>query len=1017
MNIPLRLFTIVLLLLAGSAASATTFTVSNTNDAGTGSLRAAIIAANADNTATTASPHIINATGISGTISLQSSLPLLIRPMTINGPGASSLTITRGVAATFGIIEVDDLNPITIRGVTITNGKDSFRGGAIFYEGILTLINTRLSGNEAKDGGAIYTFSGTVILINTTVSGNTATESGGGIYNNHGQLIIRGSTFSGNSASFGGGALASNGIRTVTIDSTTFSGNSALQGGGAISNFDSPMTLTHVTISGNTGRSGGGIHNNNDESELRLSHCTVTGNTASNNTASEGHGGGIYNHSGTLTLDTTTVSDNRAMGGTTTKGSGGGIYYNDHDHPLTLTNSIISDNTASEHGGGIFVDDGTLTILRSTISDNSVTSSSTSRHGGGIFLDEGRLSVAYSTISGNTAGSGAGIYATNASATLTSSTISGNVASADLFILGGGIYSGGGELEMTACTVNGNNASSGGGIWRGGGEARITSTTFTNDTAGEGGGMTCSGGTVTIDSSTFSRNIASVSSGGGIIALNTSITVTNTTISHNSAERDGGGIYHYDDDLSLTNITISHNSAHHGGGIFNDEGGVEVINSTIDSNDAHSDGGGICNDEGTIETMNATIAGNEAGAFGGGISNHGIVSLLLFSTTIANNRAGVQGGGLYKTTGTLLTRNIIIAGNDATGGPDVYGTINSQGHNIIGNTSGNSGGVGSDKLNVNPQLGPLQNNGGPTLTMAINCTSPALDAGDNTIAPTSDQRGEPRITDGNCDGTATIDIGAYEFQNDFPPTIVLSSSPIELSPVNHNYQTVNLSSVVTDVTEHAGACTAFTASDVVITRVTSDEPEDANGGGDGNTVDDIAIASNCKSVKLRAERDGNGNGRVYRIYVRVADGCGNADEKSFKVSVRKGNGAAVENSVAYSETSSCSTAHKEVIPLPLPLPQSQPRQPAAEPGISLMESYPNPFSTSTVIGYSIGTAGAVRLTVFDISGRAVATLVDEVEGAGTYSVLFNSGELPDGTYYYTLESNGEQRTGSMVLMK
>jgi hypothetical protein len=100
------------------------------------------------------------------------------------------------------------------------------------------------------------------------------------------------------------------------------------------------------------------------------------------------------------------------------------------------------------------------------------------------------------------------------------------------------------------------------------------------------------------------------------------------------------------------------------------------------------------------------------------------------------------------------------AGNTAPTGPDLYGNLGSLGHNLIGNTDGGSDFDPTNFLNVDPLLGPLQVNGGPTFTMALQCGSPAIDAGDNTDDPDWDQRGEgfPRIVNG------IIDIGAYEVQ-------------------------------------------------------------------------------------------------------------------------------------------------------------------------------------------------------------------------------------------------------------
>src|SRR5215216_3367320 len=80
-------------------------------------------------------------------------------------------------------------------------------------------------------------------------------------------------------------------------------------------------------------------------------------------------------------------------------------------------------------------------------------------------------------------------------------------------------------------------------------------------------------------------------------------------------------------------------------------------------------------------------------------------------------------------------------------------------------------------------------------------------------------------------------------------------------------------------------CAALSVNDVVIEKVTSDEPDNAPGNNDGNTVNDIVIAANCKSVQLRAERDGTRNGRVYVVTLRVSDASGNTTRSVFRVSV------------------------------------------------------------------------------------------------------------------------------------
>ena len=117
-----------------------------------------------------------------------------------------------------------------------------------------------------------------------------------------------------------------------------------------------------------------------------------------------------------------------------------------------------------------------------------------------------------------------------------------------------------------------------------------------------------------------------------------------------------------------------------------------------------------------------------------------------------------------------------------------------------------------------------------------------------------------------------------------PPTITLTGQAITLWSPNHKYKTVNLSQLVNNASD---SCGGNLTENVVISQVSSDEPEDAPGGGDGNTVNDIVIAPNCKSVQLRAERQGDGNGRVYTIIFKVQDAAGNTTTETAKVRVPK----------------------------------------------------------------------------------------------------------------------------------
>ncbi len=266
-----------------------------------------------------------------------------------------------------------------------------------------------------------------------------------------------------------------------------------------------------------------------------------------------------------------------------------------------------------------------------------------------------------------------------------------------------------------------------------------------------GGGAVNSRGTVTISNSIITNNIA-IEAGGGIFSRGT-LTVNNSTIRNNTAS-----------DMGLGSS---------GGGIFT-RGTATITNSTISNNQATdigggSEAGGIFSRD-MITVHNSTISGNSATS-GGGIFVRDTGDLV--NVTITNNSA-TDGGGIYDNGGSVINcRNAIIAGNTATvSSPDFFGVATSQGSNLIGNTSGSSGWIISDKLDMSPVLGVLANNGGRTLTHALLAGSPAIDAGDNCVVSscisppfTTDQRGFPRQFEGGTFSLLlNVDIGAFEYR-------------------------------------------------------------------------------------------------------------------------------------------------------------------------------------------------------------------------------------------------------------
>ncbi|CAN5262307.1 hypothetical protein BH10ACI1_BH10ACI1_23780 [soil metagenome] len=249
------------------------------------------------------------------------------------------------------------------------------------------------------------------------------------------------------------------------------------------------------------------------------------------------------------------------------------------------------------------------------------------------------------------------------------------------------------------------------------------------------------------------------------------VRISDLRISRGFSSGAGGGVtVESGGNLTLNNCLISGNSATDGGGVYGSSGSIITItNSTIYGNVADYRGGGVFTGGGTLVLVNSTIFGNEAPVGGVAVISNGSATILNCTIT-GNSTAGFPfsyiagffnvGGLLSDGSSTVNLKNTIIAKNIASGANsyiDVESAVTSQGNNLIGNTTGGSGFVASDLLNVaNPQLGGFANNGGATYTVSLLTGSPAINAGNNTGAPATDQRGVARPQG------AAVDIGAYE---------------------------------------------------------------------------------------------------------------------------------------------------------------------------------------------------------------------------------------------------------------
>lgn len=354
--------------------------------------------------------------------------------------------------------------------------------------------------------------------------------------------------------------------------------------------------------------------------------------------------------------------------------------------------------------------------------------------------------------------------------------------------------SGNGTLTLTTCTLRNNVASSGGAVAnQGNGTLTINNSQLYDNGATIGGGAIYNGsGTLNVTGSTIRNNLCNLI-GGGLYNASGVATVTSTTVANNRlvvdnpAEVHGGGICSRKT-LTLTNCTVSGNLARgpngtsssvppagfvFGGGISSGDTALNIVNSTISGNTAEGGnnvsgmsfparGGGVYyGAAGTCNITNSTISANAATS---GYSPF---------DSIPSTGGGVASAG-NKTT---HLKSSIIAENTAASAPDAFGSFVSHGFNLIGNAQGATGApLSTDQLGtpaspIDPKLGPLQDNGGPTSTMPLQTGSPAIDKGSSvglTGPLTTDQRGSgfARTVDhgsiANAAGGDGTDIGALE---------------------------------------------------------------------------------------------------------------------------------------------------------------------------------------------------------------------------------------------------------------
>lgn len=808
-------------------ANAVSYVVTKTDNAGTGTLRAAVASANTDGVD---SDITFDAAVFSTlkTITLATELGLGVNgKLTITGPAAGVRISGNNVCRVF---RVPDGADVTLNGLTIMWGRSDF-GAGIQNSGTLSINNCTITLNVGADyGGGVFN-QGNMALRNCTLSGNSATTSGGGI--NSGAIVSNGRTalsvancafLNNTSAEDGAGMYIRYGTSTTVTNSTFVQNVASEQGGGVYSDGGVDMTnCTFMTNFANSGQTGGGVYGS-FASTVNLTNCLGAQNSIDN------FGGYINDFGGNVQTATVQQAglDNapKNNGGPTqtvaliTKGAAvnagytapEGMVYDQRGEGYSRVVGGRVDSGAYESNFAVALENntgltvpvgGTKTItdamLRATDNNGDpVTYEITFGPNHGLVKRDGSWATSFTQadiIAGRISYAQNGSLANNDSFTFNALDGKGGyvtgtfsititempslvvTTTADTVVTDGqtslreAIAHANSNPDVSAISFDIPANQKIGGVWT----IRVESTLEITQAAtitGPGASLLTvreSGSNkiltvLGLEANTTVSGLTISDSGGGIVVQNTgnltlnntlltgndgalinygTAQVTNSTVSGNASPgllNNGGAT------ATLTNCTLANNSQ----GLVN-SGTLTVTNCTFGSNT----GNGIYS-TGTTTISSSTINGNKEWGF----INNGGSPAKLSNCTVSNNGLGV----LNSSSLTVTMTNCTLAGNTNIGllnlgtaevsnslivgsAQNLNGSITSGGNNI---TSGTAASAGLDPSG-------LQSNGGPTQTIALLATSPAINAGNDAVAPAKDQRGIARPQG------AGSDIGAYEY--------------------------------------------------------------------------------------------------------------------------------------------------------------------------------------------------------------------------------------------------------------
>ncbi|MEP4651790.1 MAG: choice-of-anchor Q domain-containing protein, partial [Ilumatobacter sp.] len=408
---------------------------------------------------------------------------------------------------------------------------------------------------------------------------------------------------------------------------------------------------------------------------------------------------------------------------------------------VDLTSMTFSDNSVSQFGGAVSVGASGVSITTLTITDSTFEANVAGSNGGAVTFNG-------QNEPGNTV-------------IVDGSTFEDNTASAD-----------GGAISL----LNG-------------GSARIASSRFANNTGSQDGGAVHGrDANIVLDHVVVTDNDAGDGAGvaleftmGSPFADPNVLTITDSTIDGNVAAGQGGAVHAIEATVRIDDTTVRGNQALSGGALFLDDSFLTSDRSTYNANTATALGGvAYLPDSGAgAATSGATFtnvtANANSAADGGVVRSESRGSTTIRHSTFTDNTASGRGGAI-DANGPLAIEHSIVYGNTTTttNAPEIDGVVNSLNWSFLGVPTDTTIATGANnQIGVNPQLGALTDNGGPTLSRRPSPTSPAVDAGDPSFsgAPTTDQRGGSRVSNGR------IDIGALELSGGAIP-VTASATPV-----------------------------------------------------------------------------------------------------------------------------------------------------------------------------------------------------------------------------------------------